>query len=74
MQPMDALRAATANVAHAYRVDKHLGTVEVGKSSPTYSSWMPTRSSIPRNYRALHAVIKSGAVIDCAALPTERPS
>jgi len=71
MKPMDALLAATRNIARAYHVDKDLGTLEKGKISDIL-----VLNSNPldgaANYRSIHLIIKSGAVINREALPSKR--
>jgi len=71
LSPMEALKAGTSNVAHAYHVAEDLGTVEVGKlADMLILDEDPLTDS--RHYRALHTVIKGGIVIDRETLPTER--
>ncbi|MGW5134627.1 amidohydrolase family protein [Streptomyces sp. NPDC004135] len=71
MLPMDLLRAATSNVAKAYKVDDDLGTLEVGKiADMVVLDDDPLQGA--KNYRSIHAVIKNGALVDRDALP-ERP-
>ncbi len=71
MSPMDALMAATRNIARAYRVDKGLGTLEVGKIADLVILDENPLSS-PDNYRKIFKVIKEGRVIDRNSLPTKR--
>ena len=71
MSPIDLLRAATRNIARAYRVDDDLGTLEVGKiADMVVLDEDPLQDA--KNYRSIHAVIKDGALVDRDALP-ERP-
>jgi imidazolonepropionase-like amidohydrolase len=71
MPPMEMLRAATINIAAAYRMEKDLGSLEPGKFADLLIlDADPLASSL--NYRQINTVIKSGAVIDRDALP-ERP-
>ena len=71
MLPMDALRAATINIARAYRVDGDLGTLEVGKMADlVILDENPLKSA--RNYRTISRVMKSGVWVDRSSLPTER--
>jgi imidazolonepropionase-like amidohydrolase len=71
MRPMDALLAATRNVARAYKVDKDLGTLEAGKLADVLVlDRNPLQSAA--NYRSIHAVIKEGCIIDRQALPSRR--
>lgn len=68
---MDALIAATRDVARAYQVDKHLGTLEAGKIADLI---ILDKNPLDRaaNYRRISAVIKEGEVVDRNALPTKR--
>lgn len=71
MSPIDLLRAATRNVAEAYRVDNDLGTLEVGKvADMVVLDEDPLQGA--KNYQSIHAVIKGGECVDLDALP-ERP-
>lgn len=71
MRAMDALVAATRDVARAYKVDKDLGTLEVGKiadliildKSPLVSA---------QNYRCIVEVVKDGRLVDRASLPNPK--
>lgn len=71
MAPMDALMAATRNVARAFKVDKDLGTLERGKLADLVV-WDRNPLEDPQNYRRIHLVMKEGKVIDRDALPTQR--
>jgi len=65
---MDILKAATANIAHAYKKDKDLGTLEQGKvADMLVLDRNPLQGA--ENYRSIHAVIKDGVMVDRAALP-----
>ena len=67
--PMQMLRAATHNIAKAYGMDADLGTLEVGKIADILIlEKNPLQSAA--NYRSIHTIIKDGAVIDTAALPS----
>ena len=68
---MDALMSATKNVAQAFKVDQHLGTLDLGKLADLV---ILDRNPLenPQNYRAIHLVMKEGEVIDRGALPTRR--
>ncbi len=67
--PMEMLRAATRNIAVAYKMDKDLGTLEAGKFADLLIlDKNPLQAS--ENYRAIHTIIKEGAVVDRDALPT----
>jgi len=68
MKPMDMLMAATSNIAKAYKVDKDLGTLEVGKIADLLIlDKNPLRAA--KNYRSIHTVMKNGKIIDRAKLP-----
>lgn len=64
----EILRAATRNIAVAYKKGKDLGTVEVGKIADLL---ILDANPLERaaNYRRIHAVIKDGVVIDRSQLP-----
>jgi len=69
LKPMDALMAATRNIARAYKVDRDLGTLEKGKLADIL---ILDRNPLedPANYRSIHQIIKDGRQIDRSALPT----
>ncbi|HEX5461467.1 MAG TPA: amidohydrolase family protein [Steroidobacteraceae bacterium] len=68
MKPMDALVAATRNVARAYKRSKDLGTIERGKRADlVVLTANPLRS--PDNYRAIRMVMKDGLLVDRDHLP-----
>ncbi len=68
MAPMEILKTATSNIAKAYKVDKDLGTLEVGKRADlVILDANPLEGS--RNYRRINSVIKDGKVVNLAALP-----
>jgi imidazolonepropionase-like amidohydrolase len=71
MKPMDALQAATRNIARAYKVDKELGTLEQGKFADLL---VLDRDPLENaaNYDSISVVIKEGKVIDRDALPVQR--
>jgi imidazolonepropionase-like amidohydrolase len=68
MAPMEILKAATSNVATAYRLDKDIGTLEAGKIADLVILDANPLESV-RNYRRISTVIKDGKVVDRAALP-----
>jgi imidazolonepropionase-like amidohydrolase len=71
VKPMDLLRAATRNIAVAYRKDADLGTLEEGKIADlVILDKDPLLSAA--NYRSIRTVIKDGVVVDRETLP-ERP-
>jgi imidazolonepropionase-like amidohydrolase len=71
MKPMDALMAATRNIARAYKVDKELGTLEAGKIADLL---ILNRNPLEgaANYRSIDLVMKEGRVIDRDSLPTHK--
>jgi imidazolonepropionase-like amidohydrolase len=71
MPPMDALLAATRNVAAAYKVDKDLGTLEPGKVADLLILDSDPLASAA-NYRSIRLVIKDGVVVNRDALPQAR--
>ncbi|MET8458295.1 amidohydrolase family protein [Streptomyces parvulus] len=68
MRPMDALLAATRNIAEAYGKADELGTVESGKRADLVILDADPLAD-PRNYRRIADVFKDGARIDRDALP-----
>lgn len=69
--PMEALRAATRNIAAAFNMDNELGTVGPGKiADMIILDRNPLEAA--RNYGSIHAVIKGGRVVDRSTLP-EKP-
>jgi imidazolonepropionase-like amidohydrolase len=68
MAPMDILKAATINIARAYKVDGSLGTLEVGKLADLLILTRDPLASA-RNYRSIETVIKEGRAVDRDALP-----
>lgn len=71
MAPMEILRSATAHVAKAYKLDRDIGTLEVGKIGDLVILDADPLASA-RNYRRIASVIKDGKVVDIAKLP-EKP-
>ena len=71
MAPMDALMAATSNIARAYHKDRELGTLEAGKRADLLILSADPLSDI-MNVQKIVMVIKDGAVVDREALPVRR--
>jgi imidazolonepropionase-like amidohydrolase len=71
MRPMDALLAATRNVARAYKVDGDLGTLEKGKLADLL---VLDKNPLerPENYRSIRLIMKEGRVIDPHDLPAQK--
>ncbi len=69
VKPMDILKIATSNIAKGYKVDKDIGSLEVGKIADIL---ILEKNPLEKadNYRSLHTVIKDGKVVDRDALPT----
>jgi hypothetical protein len=66
--PMEILRAATVNIAKAYRKDKDLGTLEPGKLADLLIlDADPLKAA--ENYRSIHRVIQNGVIVDRSNLP-----
>jgi hypothetical protein len=73
MKPMDALMAATKNIAEAYRVDENLGTLVKGKIADLLIlDKNPLEAA--SNYRSISLVMKDGRIIDTDTLPSRKPS
>jgi imidazolonepropionase-like amidohydrolase len=72
MTPMDALLAATRNVADAYQKSDELGTIEVGKRADLLVLNSNPLAN-PDNYADIRHVIKDGRIVDRDRLP-ERPA
>jgi imidazolonepropionase-like amidohydrolase len=71
MKPMDALMAATRNIARAYKVDKDLGTLEQGKIADLLIlDKDPLQSAA--NYRSITLVMKEGSIVDRDSLPDRK--
>ncbi len=68
LAPMDALQAATRNVAEAYGQGDELGTLEPGKRADLVVLDGDPLADVT-NYRRINRVIKDGAVVDRDALP-----
>lgn len=71
MKAMDALLAATRNIARAYKVDDDLGTLEEGKIADLLVLDKDPLESAA-HYRSIHFVMKDGRVVDRDTLPTKK--
>lgn len=71
MTPMQALLAATRNVAMGYGMAKDLGTLEPGKKADLVILDADPLAD-PANYAKVSAVYKDGLVVDRARLPVKR--
>lgn len=71
MKPMDALQAATRNIARAYKVDRDIGTLEEGKLADLI---ILDRNPLEQvaNYRTISLVMKEGMIVDREALPNPK--
>ena len=68
MAPMEILKAATSNIARAYKLDRDVGTLEVGKRADlVILDANPLERA--KNYRRIRSVIKEGKLVDLASLP-----
>jgi len=71
MKPMDALMAATRNIARAYKVDRDIGTLEEGKLADlVILDRNPLENAA--NYRTISLVMKEGVIVDRAVLPNPK--
>lgn len=68
MAPMEMLRAATRNIAIAYKKDRDFGTLEAGKVADLVVLEKNPLDSA-KHYRSIATVMKEGAVVDIDALP-----
>jgi len=75
MDPMQALLAATRNIAAAYKVDHELGSLELGKRADLIILDANPLEN-PKNYRKIRLVMKDGVVVGRDRLPSNplRPS
>jgi imidazolonepropionase-like amidohydrolase len=71
MSPMEAIVAVTRNGAVASRMLDELGTLEAGKLADVLILDANPLEDI-HNIRAIHAVIRDGAIVDLDTLPNER--
>lgn len=71
MAPMDAIQAATKNVAIAYKQLDKIGTVEAGKYADILLLDKNPLDDIG-NMRTISMVMKEGVVIDTEKLPTKQ--
>lgn len=69
MSPLQAISAATLNVARSYCKDDRLGSVEPGRLADIVLLDADPLVDI-RNLRSIKAVYKDGALVDREALPT----
>ncbi len=70
MSTLEAISAATLNVARAYRKDDHIGSVEVGKLADFVLLDADPVDDI-RNLRAINTVYQGGRKVDRDSLPTQ---
>jgi imidazolonepropionase-like amidohydrolase len=70
MTPLEAISAATINVARSYGKGDALGSVEAGKVADFVLLSADPTDDI-RNLRAIDAVFKDGVMVDRDALPTQ---
>ncbi len=69
LSPIEGLRAATRNIALAYKRNTELGTLEPGKIADiVVLDKDPLQSA--ENYRSIHMILKDGVVVDRSKLPT----
>jgi imidazolonepropionase-like amidohydrolase len=68
MAPVEILKAATSNVARAYKLDRDIGTLEPGKIADLVILEADPLASA-RHYRRIQSVIKDGKVVNLQALP-----
>jgi imidazolonepropionase-like amidohydrolase len=68
MAPMEALKAATRNIAVALKKDKDLGSLEPGKVADLIILEKDPLQSAS-HYRSIGTVIKDGVVVDRSRLP-----
>jgi imidazolonepropionase-like amidohydrolase len=71
MKPMDAIMAATSNIARAYHLDREIGTLEPGKRADLLILDADPLADI-MNVAKIATVMKDGLVVDRAALPLKR--
>jgi imidazolonepropionase-like amidohydrolase len=71
MKPMDAIMAATANIARAYHLDREIGTLEPGKRADLLILDADPLADI-MNVEKIATVMKDGLVVDRAVLPLKR--
>lgn len=70
MAPMEMLKAATRNVAAAYRKLDELGTLEPGKLADVVVLNSDPLAG-PDSYADIHMVLKDGSIVDRDALPVK---
>src|SRR5262249_31072082 len=71
IRPMDAIVAATRNIAAAYHKLDELGTVEKGKRADLVVLHADPLDDL-KNVRAISMVIQDGRVVDRASLPVKK--
>jgi imidazolonepropionase-like amidohydrolase len=71
MKPMDAIVAATRNIAAAYKKLDRFGTLEAGKLADLVVLDADPLADLT-NIRRISLVMKEGVVVDRTALPTKR--
>ena len=71
LKPMDAILAATANIAKAYHLDRDLGTLEPGKRADLVILDGDPLADI-MNVERTAMVMKDGVVVNRASLPVKR--
>lgn len=70
MSTLEAISAATLNVAQAYKKDEHIGSVEVGKLADFVLLDGDPVDDI-RNLRTINTVYQGGRKVDRDSLPTQ---
>ncbi len=71
LKPMDAILAATANIAKAYHLDRDLGTLEPGKRADLVILDGDPLADI-MTVEQIAMVMKDGVVVNRASLPVKR--
>jgi imidazolonepropionase-like amidohydrolase len=68
MTPMSVVQAATINIARAYHVDRHLGSLEAGKMADLVILDQDPLADV-EHLRSISTVVKGGRMVDRGALP-----